>query len=180
MAFRDLETADLNGKTALVRVDFNVPMDGGKVSDDTRLRSALPTIRFLSTKGAKVVLIAHFDRPKGKRVPEMSLKPIAEPLSALLEQPVFFADDCIGKPALDVITKLENGGVALLENLRFHPGEGFAHMARRAPQASRCSVARRPPWTLSLPTVQYSWSPRRAPQTTNGMPRAAIALMRWW
>jgi phosphoglycerate kinase len=131
MAFRDLEHADLNGKTALVRVDFNVPMDGGKVSDDTRLRSALPTIRFLSTKGARVVLIAHFDRPKGKRVPEMSLAPVVAPLSALLEQPVTFADDCVGPAAAKVIAGLENGGVALLENLRFHAGEeandaGFA------------------------------------------------------
>ena len=131
MAFRNLETADLAGKVALVRVDFNVPMDGGEVSDDTRLRSALPTIHFLSTKGAKVVLIAHFDRPKGKRVPEMSLAPVVEPLSALLEQPVAFADDCIGPAAAEVVAGLENGGVALLENLRYHAGEeandaGFA------------------------------------------------------
>ena len=131
MAFRNLETADLAGKVALVRVDFNVPMDGGEVSDDTRLRSALTTIHFLSTKGAKVVLIAHFDRPKGKRVPEMSLAPVVEPLSALLEQPVAFADDCIGPAAAEVVAGLENGGVALLENLRYHAGEeandaGFA------------------------------------------------------
>jgi phosphoglycerate kinase len=123
MAFRNLETAELSGKTALVRVDFNVPMDGGKIGDDTRLRSALPTIRFLSMRGAKVVLIAHFDRPKGKRVAEMSLRPVVEPLSALLEQPVAFADDCIGPEAVKTIAGLENGGVALLENLRFHAGE---------------------------------------------------------
>ena len=131
MAFRNLETADLAGKRVLVRVDFNVPMDGGKVSDDTRLRAALPTIHFLSANGAKVVLIAHFDRPKGKRVPEMSLKPVVEPLSALLEQPVVFADDCVGEAAAKAVNGLENGGVALLENLRFHAGEetndaGFA------------------------------------------------------
>jgi phosphoglycerate kinase len=106
-------------------------MDGGKVTDDTRLRAALPTIHFLSAKGAKVVLIAHFDRPKGKRVPEMSLAPVVEPLSALLEQPVAFADDCIGEAASKAVNGLENGGVALLENLRFHAGEeandaGFA------------------------------------------------------
>jgi len=123
MTFRSLETADLAGKRALVRVDFNVPMDGGKVTDDTRLRSALPTIRYLSSKGAKVVLLAHFDRPKGKRVPEMSLKPVVGPLSDLLEQPVAFADDCIGADAASVIDGLENGGVALLENIRFHAGE---------------------------------------------------------
>src|SRR5215217_371732 len=123
MTFRSLETADLAGKRALVRVDFNVPMDGGKVTDETRLRSALPTIRYLSSKGAKVVLLAHFDRPKGKRVPEMSLKPVVGPLSDLLEQPVAFADDCIGADAASVIDGLENGGVALLENIRFHAGE---------------------------------------------------------
>jgi len=123
MTFRSLETADLAGKRALVRVDFNVPMDGGTITDDTRLRSALPTIHYLSTKGAKVVLLAHFDRPKGKRVPEMSLKPVVGPLSDLLEQEVAFADDCIGADAAAVIDGLENGGVALLENIRFHAGE---------------------------------------------------------
>jgi phosphoglycerate kinase len=123
MPFRNLETADLQGKRALVRVDFNVPMEGGRISDDTRLRAALPTIHFLSEKGAKVVLLAHFDRPKGRRVPEMSLKPVAKPLSALIEQPVAFADDCVGAVAKAVVDGLEPGGVALLENLRFHPGE---------------------------------------------------------
>jgi len=123
MTFRSLETADLAGKRALVRVDFNVPMDGGAITDDTRLRSALPTIHYLSTRGAKVVLLAHFDRPKGKRVPAMSLKPVVEALSALLEQEVAFADDCIGPDAAKVVDGLENGGVALLENIRFHAGE---------------------------------------------------------
>ncbi|MDG2529998.1 phosphoglycerate kinase [Caulobacter endophyticus] len=123
MTFRTLDTADLAGKRALVRVDFNVPVDGGKVSDDTRLRAALPTIAFLSKAGAKVVLLAHFDRPKGKVVPEMSLGFVAEPLSKLLEQPVAFASDCIGPEAAKVVDGLENGGVALLENVRFHAGE---------------------------------------------------------
>jgi phosphoglycerate kinase len=123
MAFRDLEHADLKGQRVLVRVDFNVPMEGGRITDDTRLRAALPTIRFLSTHGAKAVLIAHFDRPKGKRVAEMGLAPIVAPLSALLEQPVYFADDCIGPAAAKVVGALEDGGVALLENLRFHAGE---------------------------------------------------------
>jgi phosphoglycerate kinase len=123
MTFRSLDTADLAGKRALVRVDFNVPMDGGQITDDTRLRSALPTIHFLSGKGAKVVLLAHFDRPKGKRVPEMSLKPVVEALSTLVGRPVAFADDCIGAEAAVVIDGLPNGGVALLENIRFHGGE---------------------------------------------------------
>jgi len=132
MTFRTLETAgDLYGKRALVRVDFNVPMDAGRITDDTRLRAALPTLHYLSSQGAKVVLLAHFDRPKGKRAPGMSLKPVAEPLSALLEQPVAWADDCIGPEAAAVIDGLEPGAVALLENLRYHAGEeandpGFA------------------------------------------------------
>jgi phosphoglycerate kinase len=123
MTFRTLDTADLAGKRALVRVDFNVPVDGGRITDDTRLRAALPTIHYLSKQGAKVVLLAHFDRPKGKVVPEMSLGFVAEPLSALLEQPVAFASDCIGPEAAKVVDALENGGVALLENVRFHAGE---------------------------------------------------------
>jgi phosphoglycerate kinase len=123
MPFRTLDTADLAGKTALVRVDFNVPVEGGKITDDTRLRSALPTIRYLSTQGAKVVLLAHFDRPKGKVVPAMSLAFVAEPLGKLLEQEVAFASDCVGPEAAKVIAGLEKGGVALLENVRFHAGE---------------------------------------------------------
>ncbi|PVM92025.1 phosphoglycerate kinase [Caulobacter endophyticus] len=123
MTFRTLDTADLAGKRALVRVDFNVPVDGGRITDDTRLRAALPTIHYLSKQGAKVVLLAHFDRPKGKVVPEMSLGFVAEPLSKLLEQPVAFASDCVGPAAAEVINGLENGGVALLENVRFHAGE---------------------------------------------------------
>ena len=88
MAFRKLSDVEAKGKRALVRVDFNVPMQDGEVSDDTRLKAALPTIKALSWKGAKVILLAHFDRPKGKVVPEMSLGFVAEPLSKLLEQPV--------------------------------------------------------------------------------------------
>jgi phosphoglycerate kinase len=123
MGFRKLEEADLQGKRALVRVDFNVPMEDGRVSDDTRLRAALPTIHALSVKGAKVVLLAHFDRPKGRRVPSMSLEPLVAPLSALLEQPVAFASDCVGPEAAKVVDALEPGGVAMLENVRFHAGE---------------------------------------------------------
>jgi phosphoglycerate kinase len=124
MTLRTLDQAgDLAGKRALVRVDFNVPMQDGRIGDDTRLRAALPTIHALSIRGAKVVLLSHFDRPKGKVVPSMSLKPLAAPLSALLEQPVAFAADCIGPLAEQGVAALEPGGVILLENLRFHSGE---------------------------------------------------------
>ena len=124
-SFRTLsDLTDLSGKTALVRVDFNVPMEGGKVSDDTRLRAALPTINALRDLGAKVVLMAHFGRPKGQPNPEMSLKPVVEPLERLLSAPVWFAEDCIGDaPRAVIADDLAPGGVALLENVRFHAGE---------------------------------------------------------
>jgi phosphoglycerate kinase len=122
VSFRRIEDAP-EGKTALVRVDFNVPMADGRVTDDTRLRAALPTIHALQAKGARVALLAHFDRPKGKRVPEMSLKPVAEPLAKLLSAPVAFADDCVGDAAKAAIAALPAGGVILLENTRYHAGE---------------------------------------------------------
>ena len=123
MAFRSLDQADLAGKRALVRVDFNVPMADGAVTDDTRLRAALPTIAKLREGGAKVILLAHFDRPKGKRTPSMSLAPVAAPLAALLGAPVLFVDDCVGEAAAAAIAGMKPGDVALLENLRFHAGE---------------------------------------------------------
>jgi phosphoglycerate kinase len=121
--FRSLDQADLSQKRALVRVDFNVPMQDGAVSDDTRLRAALPTIEKLRSGGAKVILLAHFDRPKGKRVASMSLAPIAGPLAALLGVPVAFADDCIGQEAETAVAAMKAGDVLLLENLRYHSGE---------------------------------------------------------
>ena len=124
MTFRTLDqVGELSAKRALVRVDFNVPIQDGRITDDTRLRAALPTIRFLAERGAKVVLLAHFDRPEGKRVATMSLRPTVQPLSALLGQPVAFADDCVGSQARAAVDGLETGGVALLENVRFHAGE---------------------------------------------------------
>jgi len=129
MTFRTLDEArNIRGKTALVRVDFNVPMAEGAegkrcVSDDTRLRSAMPTIARLTGLGAKVVLLSHFDRPRGRRVASMSLKPVVGPLADLLGQPVAFAEDCIGPKARAAIDALPDGGVLLLENLRYHAGE---------------------------------------------------------
>jgi phosphoglycerate kinase len=123
MTFKTLDDANLQGQRALVRVDFNVPMADGRVSDDTRLRAALPTIEKLRKGGAKVILLAHFDRPKGKRVPEMSLKPVVEPLARLLGSPVAFAEDCIGAPAKAAVDAMKPGDVLLLENVRYHAGE---------------------------------------------------------
>ncbi len=122
-SIRRLDDADVAGKRVLVRVDFNAPMQDGRVTDDTRLRAAIPTIEALRERGAKTVLVSHFGRPKGKVVADMSLAPIAPTLSALLGTTVAFADDCIGETAAEAVTALEPGGVLLLENTRFHSGE---------------------------------------------------------
>jgi phosphoglycerate kinase len=123
MSFKTLDQADLSGKRALVRVDFNVPMADGEVSDDTRLRAAIPTIEKLRAGGAKVILLAHFDRPKGKFVPSMSLAPIAPALAKVLGQPVGFVGDCAGPDVETAVAAMKAGDVILLENVRFYPGE---------------------------------------------------------
>lgn len=119
----NLTAADLAGKRVFVRVDFNVPLDNGAITDDTRIRAALPTIQDLLGKGAKVILGSHFGRPKGKVVESMRLTPVGDRLSELLGQPVVKCDDCIGADVAEKIAALDNGQVALLENLRFHAGE---------------------------------------------------------
>lgn len=122
-----LTQIDVKCKRVLVRVDFNVPLEerNGKqvVTDDTRIRETLPTISYLREHGAKVLLMSHLGRPKGKRVEKYSLRPAAVRLEELLGQPVAFASDCIGKPAEEVAANLRDGGVALLENVRFHSEE---------------------------------------------------------
>ncbi|NVK33283.1 MAG: phosphoglycerate kinase [Rhodobacteraceae bacterium] len=124
MTFKTLDDLqDAAGKCALVRVDLNVPMDNGKVTDTTRISRVLPTIRELSDKGAKVILLAHFGRPKGERVKTMSLAPVTPALAALLGKEVLFCEDCIGQTASSAIANLGNGDVILMENTRYHPGE---------------------------------------------------------
>ncbi|ACB53567.1 phosphoglycerate kinase [Crocosphaera subtropica ATCC 51142] len=119
----NLSEGDLAGKRVLVRVDFNVPLDNGTITDDTRIRAALPTIKELITNGAKVILCSHMGRPKGQVVESMSLSPVATRLSELLGQDVIMCDDCVGDSVTAAIANLENGQVALLENLRFHAEE---------------------------------------------------------
>ena len=122
--FRTLDDAgELRGKRVLLRVDLNVPVEAGAVTDATRIERVAPTIRELSDRGAKVALLAHFERPKGKRVPEMSLAPIAPAVAEVVERPVGFIDDCIGPEAAAALVRLGEGGIVLLENTRFHPGE---------------------------------------------------------
>ncbi|MEX2202379.1 MAG: phosphoglycerate kinase [Dongiaceae bacterium] len=130
--FCTLDDIDVTGKRVVVRADFNVPMKNGRVSDTTRIDRGAGTIQALIDKGASVVVLSHFDRPGGKRVPAMSLAPVVEPLSAALSgRPVAFAEDCIGPVAESAVLALKPGDVLLLENLRFHEGEerndpGFA------------------------------------------------------
>ena len=123
MPFRTLDDLDVTGKRVLVRLDLNVPMKNGQVTDTTRIDRQAPTVRELAEKGARVIVLSHFERPQGKVVPEMSLKPIVPALSRAIGRPVSFAPDCVGRDAETAVSKLQNGDVLLLENTRFHPGE---------------------------------------------------------
>ena len=122
--FRTLDDiGDVRGKRVLVRADLNVPMEGAQVTDDTRLRSAAPTIAELADKGAKVLILSHFGRPEGERRPDMSLALVTLPLHAVLGREVTFIDDCVGEDAARAVDMLPAGGIAILENTRFHRGE---------------------------------------------------------
>ena len=122
MTVRDIE---VSGKRVLTRVDFNVPLDEktGEIIDDSRIRAALPTIKYLIERGAKVILTSHFGRPKGEVVNELRMGGIGQRLSQIMGQPVEVARDCIGSEVEDLVAKLKNGDILLLENLRFHSGE---------------------------------------------------------
>ncbi|WP_374630429.1 phosphoglycerate kinase [Pannonibacter indicus] len=124
MTFKTIDDAgEIAGKRALVRVDLNVPMKDGKITDDTRIRAVAPTIRELSDKGAKVILLAHFGRPKGEVVADMSLAPVAPAVAAVIGRPVAFCADCIGEAAAGAVAAMQDGDVLLLENTRFHKDE---------------------------------------------------------
>ena len=123
MTFKTLDDIDVASKRVLVRLDLNVPMEGGRVSDMTRIERAAPTVAELSAKGARVIVLSHFGRPAGKVVPAMSLQPLVEPLAQALGRSVAFATDCIGLPAGQAVGNLTAGDVLLLENLRFHEEE---------------------------------------------------------
>jgi len=124
MKVRTIDQLDLSGKRVLIRVDFNVPLDkAGNITDDTRIKAVLPTIRLARERGAKTILLSHLGRPKGKAVPEMSLSPAAKRLSSLLGKDVPFVPDCVGEATEKAVAAMQPGDVLLLENVRFHPGE---------------------------------------------------------
>ena len=136
-----IDQIDLKGKKVFLRVDFNVPLDkAGNVTSDTRVRAHVPTINYALEGGAKVIIASHLGRPKGKRVDEMSLKPVVKVLSGLLKKEVLFIDDCVGEKAQAATGKMKAGDVILLENLRFYPGEdkNDAEFAREL--ASLCDI----------------------------------------
>ncbi|NMC68833.1 MAG: phosphoglycerate kinase [Myxococcales bacterium] len=118
-----LDDLNVGGRRVFVRVDFNVPLQGGRVKNDARIRAALPTIEHLRRQGARVILASHLGRPKGKRAPEFGLEPVAAKLAEILDDEVRLADDCIGDGARKVAQDLRDGQVAMLENLRFHKAE---------------------------------------------------------
>jgi phosphoglycerate kinase len=136
MSYRTIDALDAKGKRVLLRADLNVPVRDGAITDRTRIERLCPTIAELSNAGARVILCSHFDRPKGKRVPEMSLKPLVEALSAALRRPVAWADDCIGPVAEAAVAALADGDILLLENSRFHAGEEANDPAMAAALAS--------------------------------------------
>ncbi|MCB7129303.1 MAG: phosphoglycerate kinase, partial [Candidatus Brocadiales bacterium] len=134
---------DLNvkNKKVLVRVDYNVPLDEhGNITDDTRIRATLPTLNYLLDEGAKVIVASHLGRPGGKRLPELSLRPVIKRLSRLLDKDVTFAEDCIGEKVKKITDKMKPEDVVLLENLRFHIGEEENDPEFAKALASLCDV----------------------------------------
>jgi len=135
-AIKTIKDIDLAGKRAVVRVDFNVPIDHGEITDNTRIRGALPTLRYILEKGGSVVLLSHLGRPKGEPDPKFSLRPVATELARLLDRPVTFVESCVGAEAEAAVAGLQAGEIALMENVRFEPGE-----KKNDPELSR-SMAR--------------------------------------
>ncbi len=136
-----IDQIDLEDKRVFLRVDFNVPMDKeGNVTSDKRVRASVPTINYALEKGAKLIIASHLGRPKGKRVEEMSLKPVVKVLSGLLQKEVMFLDDCVGEKVVQAVNNMKKGDIILLENLRFYPGEDKNERGFAKELASLCDI----------------------------------------
>ncbi|MGD0278937.1 MAG: phosphoglycerate kinase [Smithella sp.] len=136
-----IDQIEMKGKRVFLRVDFNVPMDkDGNVTGDKRVRASIPTINYALEKGAKLIIASHLGRPKGKRVAEMSLRPVVKVLSGLLQKDVMFLDDCVGSAVEQAVGKMKEGDIILLENLRFHPGEDKNDVEFAKQLAALCDI----------------------------------------
>ena len=170
MAKLFIEDLEVKGKRVLMRVDFNVPLtEDGKVADDSRIRAALPSIRFVLDHGGSLVLMSHLGRPKGKIVPSLSLRPVAERLSELLGRRVEQLDDCVGPAVRNRVARMQPGDVVLLENLRFHPEEkenDDSSAGSSPPSAISTSTTPSEPRTANM---RPSWE---SPDTSPSRPRA--------
>jgi phosphoglycerate kinase len=138
---RYIDQIEMKGKRVFLRVDFNVPMDkDGNVTSDKRVRASIPTINYALEKGAKLIIASHLGRPKGKRVAEMSLRPVVKVLSELLQKEVMFLDDCVGIAVEQTVGKMKEGDIILLENLRFYPGEDKNDVEFAKQLAALCDI----------------------------------------
>ena len=140
MAKKTIRDIDVNGKRVLMRVDFNVPLKDGKITDATRIEAALPSIRYILKNGGKLVLMSHLGRPDGKAAPEFSLKPAALKLADLLGQPVPLAPDCIGADARKIVDNLKAGEVVMLENVRYHAEEELLNKYKKQDDATKAKI----------------------------------------
>ena len=158
--FRTLDEVDVSGKRVLLRVDLNVPTENGRVTDTTRIERVASTITEIADKGGKVIMLAHFGRPKGARDEAYSLRPVAAAVSEVIKRPVAFATDCIGETAAAAIAKLKNGDILLLENTRFYKGEEKNDPASsRSSPSSATSMSTTPSPPRTAPTPRPKASP---------------------
>ncbi|MEE8385812.1 MAG: phosphoglycerate kinase, partial [Dehalococcoidia bacterium] len=131
MAKRFIDQVEVSGRRVLMRVDFNVPLEGGRVGDDRRVVQALESIRSVIDRGGSLILMSHLGRPKGQPAPDLSLRPVADHLGKLLGRPIAFSADCIGEEPDRAVADLKPGDILLLENLRFHPEENLIDQAKK-------------------------------------------------
>ena len=169
MAWKTLDDMELSGKVVLTRVDINVPVEAGKVTDATRIERIAPTVKDILAKGGKPVLLAHFGRPKGKVVPEMSLRMTLPALEKVLGVPVAFAEDCVGDVAEKAIADLPSGSVLLLENTRFHAEE-----EKNDPAFAKAMAAQTP---LRTRRARECRSPASSSKTTAGTTNRTVASL---